>query len=209
MILSPTFPWFMSPQKPPRGIKGILCTVHIRTSPFLPSQWILDCTVTNAACWIVFYKLCAQAQDLGRARTCFPTKVAGLLVDTSQIKVGVRLSADMSIKKTSWAQFVVKPVHILTELASSFGFVRECLCRGRVLCKAMRTGIYKLRWNEIYFYLGRWSCPVSAQQHGSSRIGHTCRWYSWGATLPLLALKMHHWNVYLINLLILSTTWIT
>lgn len=174
----------MSPQKPPQGTKCIFCTVHIRTSPFLPSQWILDCTVTNAACCIVFYKLCAQAQDLGRARACFPTKVVRLLVDRSQIKVGIRLSTDMSIKKTSWVQSVVKLVHLLTELASSFGFARECLCRGRVLCKAVHTGlsihiwgIYRLRWNEIYFYLGRWSCPVSAQQHGSSCIRHTCRWY--------------------------------
>lgn len=91
----------MSPQKPPGGIKSILCTVHIRTSPFLPFQRILDCTVTNAACCMVLYKLHAQAQDSGRARACFPTKVVGLLVDTSQIKVGVRLSTDMSIKKTS------------------------------------------------------------------------------------------------------------
>ena len=83
--------------RPLQGIKGILCTVHVRTSPFLPSQWIPDCIVTNVACCIVFHKLRAQAQDLGRARACFRTKVVGLLVDTSQIKVGVRLSTDIQI----------------------------------------------------------------------------------------------------------------
>lgn len=123
----------MSPQKLPRGIKGISCLVHIRASSFLPSQWILDCTEINAACCIVFYKLSAEAQDLGRDRACFPTEVMSLLLGKCQIKVQVRLHSDMSIKHPSWAQVSVKPGHGWA--SSSSGFMRECLCRGELIAE--------------------------------------------------------------------------
>lgn len=108
----------------------------------------------------------------------------------------------MAIIKPSLVQFVAKPVRIMTELASSFGFVRECLCRRRALCKALHTGlsihipgIYKVRWNYIYFYPGRWSCPVSAQQHGSNCIRHMCIMGSHSPPIKLTDICYHMDNI--------------